>query len=290
VSAFDIVVPTFNRYKELPVFFAKNCALKDLNIHLWIIDDCSPDFDSSIFPEWKNLTVIRLPENKGQAFGRNVAITKGEAPFVISLDDDAWFEDCEKAIKLVEESFDLYPDAGCVMFNVATPNSDYSNVPTGTILPLHVTCGCAYRKGVLSEIEGFSGFLHSGAEETDISLKIYRAGWNIRFSNEIKVFHNFSPVDRTLAWHHKVRFYTARNDLLIVLMYYPPSLVIPFIIGKFVSHLKFAISYNFHIAGTLLTTFKAFVGFLLVSPTAMKARSPLTSSQFSNWRKLKYKL
>jgi len=286
MTQFDIIVPTYNRAKELPFFFERNSALQSAYVHVWIVDDCSPHFDSSVIPLWPNLTLIRLEKNKGQAFARNVAIEKGNAPFIISLDDDAWFENVPRSLEQIEQFFNDYPDAGCQMFNIATPNSFYSNMESGTLLALHVTCGCAYRRQIITGIGGFSEFLHSGAEETDLSIRIYQANSSIRFINEIKVFHNFNPAYRSLTWYRNVRYNTTRNDLLIVLMTYPILLVIPFVLGKFISHLRFAIAYRYKVRRTFLVTMWAFVGFLLLSPKAIEKRNPLTWLQFRHWRGL----
>lgn len=283
---FDIIVPTFNRYKELPLFFKKNEALNKSIFKVWIVDDFSDDYNPQIIPSWDNLIFLRQESNKGQAFARNVAIRKGTYPYVISLDDDAWFEDAELAVNELNRLFDTYPDAGCVMFNIATPDSSYSTLSTGTTLPLHVTCGCAYRREVLEQINGFSEFLHSQAEETDISLRIYQANWSIIFSNEIRVFHNFSPGLRTLQWYYNARHNTTRNDLLVVVMYFPLLLVGPFLIGKYIGHLRYAIITRQAVFITVGYTVKALISFAKLLPEALKKRKPLTINQFNCWRDL----
>ena len=285
-KVFDIIVPTYNRYPELPEFFKRNAAIQHAPAQLWVIDDCSTHFDPSAIPKWDNLTFIRLEKNRGQAFIRNTAVEKGRAPYIISLDDDAWFEDVSASFTQLEKLFAENPAAGCIMFNIATPNSDYSKMKTGTVLPLHVTCGCAYRRDVLEQIKGFPGFLHSQAEETDISLRIYQADRNIIFANEVKVFHNFSPGSRSLAWYHYIRYNTTRNDMLIVVMYYPMTLILPFLIGKYISHLVFAVTNKVSIFTTFFHTARAVFGFVWLLPVAVRKRRPMTLQQFKEWRLL----
>ena len=283
---FDIIVPTFNRYKELPEFFEKNSALGTSNAELWIVDDCSPMPDIKAIPSWKNIHYIRLEKNQGQAFARNIAIEKSINPYVISLDDDAWFEDAIPSLTQLDELFRQYPDAGCIMFNIATPHTPYSSVVTGTRLPLHVTCGCAYRRVALEQIDGFSGFLHSQAEESDISIRLLQKGWNIYFAREIKVFHNFIPGNRSLSWYYKSRHNTIRNDLLIVLMYYPGLLILPFLAGKYLSHIRYIIRNGVSVGPSLFYVIKAGLNFIRLSPKALKKRKPLTFKRFNEWRGL----
>jgi len=283
---FDIVIPTYNRYAQLPEFFSKNALLEHAPAILWVIDDHSPHFMQAVIPSWINIRFIRLERNNGQAYARNLAIAKGYNQYVISLDDDAWFEDAEMSLNELASLFNTYPGAGCVMFNIATPDSPNATLQTGTILPLHVTCGCAYRREVLEQIKGFSDFLHSQAEETDISLRIYQAGWNIIFSNKIRVFHNFSPGKRTLQWYYDARHNTTRNDLLVVVMYFPALLAVPLLIGKYLSHLKFAVTNRVSIFKTLVYTLKALFSFLKLLPKAIMNRRPLSRTQFRYWRLL----
>jgi len=283
---FDIIIPTYNRYAQLPEFFSRNALLEHAPAVLWIIDDHSPHFIQTVIPSWINIRFIRLERNNGQAYARNLAIAKGDNQYVISLDDDAWFEDAEMSLNELASLFNTYPGAGCVMFNIATPDSPYATIQTGEVLPLHVTCGCAYRREVLEQIHGFSDFLHSQAEETDISLRIYQAGWNIIFSSKIRVFHNFSPGLRTLQWYYNVRHNTTRNDLLVVVMYFPRLLVAPFLVGKYLSHLRYAITTRKSVFKTLGYTVKALLSFVKLLPKAVKNRKPLTLDQFNYWRAL----
>jgi GT2 family glycosyltransferase len=282
----DVIVPTYNRYHALPEFFENNKNLNREDIALWIIDDFSSALDMSVIPPWSNLSFIRLTSNQGQAHARNVAIEKSNGIYIISLDDDAWFENGTIHVDLMIKLFDRYPDAGCMMFNISTPVSPYSLMQEGTMLSMHVTCGCAYRRIALNDVGAFSGFLHSGAEEVDLSFRLYRAGWSIRFAREIKVFHDFVPHVRSLAWYYNVRHNTTRNDLLIVVMYYPLLLILPFVAGKYFSHLRFAVNNKVSIIKALLYTILALFDFFRLVPQAIRRRKPLSFNKFRYWRAL----
>lgn len=283
-SRFDIVVPTYNRYGELGAFFRNNEVLRAPMAKIWLVDDASTAYNPEVLPAWDNLFHLRMPVNQGQAAVRNYVVENGQAPFVISLDDDAWFEECPDVLQQVEHLFESHPQAGCIMFNVRTPDSSYSERSTGQVIPWHITCGCAYRRRALEDIHGFSGFLHSQAEETDVSIRLYQRGWAIIFSNEIRVFHNFVPRDRSVTWYATARYYTTRNDLLIVMMYYPALLVAPFLAGKFLSHTIFAVRNKMAIFTTLGYTVKAMFSFFLMIPEALRHRRPLVWNQFWSWR------
>lgn len=282
-SFFDIVVPTYKRCAELPVFFDQNKDLQFAPCRIFLIDDGTPGFDPDVVPAWANLLLIRFSENRGQSAARNAGIAAGTSPYVISLDDDAWFEQVGSSFSELVRLFEANDRVGCIMFNIATPTSGYSTLQTLTELPLHITCGCAYRRSVLAFVGGFSEFLHSGGEETDLSLKIYQAGYRIVFCEGVKVHHNFMPAARSLSWYLNTREKTVRNDLLTVWMYYPWWAIPVFLPGKFISHLLFAIKNKWSIGKTLWRTATAASGFLFLLPEAWKNRRPLSSNQFRFW-------
>jgi hypothetical protein len=94
------------------------------------------------------------------------------------------------------------------------------------------------------------------------------------------------PKQRTIDWYKMARFYTTRNDLLIVLMYFPSIVVVPFLAGKFLSHMVFGVRNKMAIFVTLLYTMKALFSMILLVPEAMKRRQPMTWEQFLNFRSL----
>ncbi|MBW4890084.1 glycosyltransferase [Mucilaginibacter sp. HMF5004] len=283
---FDIIVPTYNRYDILPEFFANLEAIDKTLYTLWLIDDCSPKKDASIVPAWDNIRYIQLPENIGQAGARNYAIKNGNAPYVISLDDDAWFVAGSQDLKVIAEAFSTYPDAGCLMFNIATPKTDYIGDVDGLLLPLHVTCGCAYRRNALEQIGGFNSKIHSGAEETDISLKLYRANWDIRSLYSVHVYHKFDPGERSVDWYLDVRYKTTRNSLIIAYLYYPALSLIWVLPGRALSHIVFAIKTGVARGKTISITINAIFAFIGRIPSLRKDRMPLSQQQFKKWTAL----
>jgi GT2 family glycosyltransferase len=281
---FDIIVPTYNRYSLLPLFFKKLEPLDREQYTLWLIDDASPLIDESIIPVWHNIRFIKLSQNIGQAGARNVAIEKGDAPYLISLDDDAWFETADHIFEDITKGFHDYSDAGCLMFNIATPNTNYKPPKNGIELPLHVTCGCAYRREAIVKIGGFSSILQGQVEETDISIRLIKEGYKIKSYYSVKVFHDFDPSTRSLQWYLNIRFKNTRNDLAVVYMNYPFPQVILHLFGKALSHLKFSVTYRKSIIFAFVTTIKGVLAFLIWLPKLR--RKPMKVAEFGYWRSL----
>ena len=221
----DIIVPTYNRSDDIKKFVDE--ILKQTYPHfcVYIIDDHG-ECDLSWLTEFHDkISYKRLSKNQGQATARNVAIKEGIGDIIISLDDDAWFYEDDNAIEKVVNYFEQPNNTGCLMFDILEPGKewlgDIRGLKNNEEIGSHITCGCAYQRKALDKIEGFNEFFHSGAEESDISLKLIYFGYNLVFSRKIRVFHNYNGSERSRKWYNKVRYNTTRNDLLIVLMYFP---------------------------------------------------------------------
>lgn len=285
MKLFDIIVPTYKRFETLPRFFDKLMVLPNDQYTLWLVDDHSPNPNIQIVPEAPHVQYIRLDQNTGQAGARNYAIALGKAPYVISLDDDAWFEPNHDILETIQKAFDQYPDTGCLMFNIKTPNSDYLETVNGKELAIHVTCGCVYRRSALNDIQGFSSILKGMGEETDLSLKLLKKEWKIRSLYSIKVYHDFDPDQRSLDWYLKIRYMNTRNDLAIVYMHYPLAKLFLYLPGKAFNHLKYAVTKGIVPIRTLAITLKGCVDFLFLINKL--ERNPMSLHDFNYWKGLR---
>ncbi len=283
---FDIIVPTYNRYTALPDFFKKIDVLDKALYTLWIIDDCSPDKDVTVIPDWENIRFIQLEKNIGQAGARNFAIDRGTAPYIISLDDDAWFTNGSTDLGVIANAFEKYQDTGCLMFNVETPKTSYEEDVDGKLLPLHVTCGCAYRRTALKQIGGFNSIIQGQGEESDISLKLYKANWQIRSLYSLHVYHDFNPDMRTAKWYLGIRYKETRNCLIVAYINYPMLSLFWALPGKALSQLVYSMKKREPFGSSFIVTLQAVFSFIGLIPTIHKNRSPLSVEQFKEWRML----
>lgn len=287
IPLIDIIVPTYNRRSDIKRFVQEIQKQRYSNYHIYIVDDCGEEEIQDTIPDSTLFTYTRLTKNKGQAYARNVAIEKGKGEILVSLDDDAWFDSDAFALDKIVKYFHKYPDMGCLMLNVKLPSTSYNTtLSPGEEIGLHITCGCAYTRKALKEIGMFNGMLHSGAEETDISLRLVRLNYQIRFAPDIKVFHNFQEKPRGKQWYHNVRYNTTRNDLLTVMLYYPTKYIPIYFAGKTINHIKFALTNNYHRLSTVFKTLEAVGASIGMMFKYSRKRKALTSSQFARWRAL----
>jgi GT2 family glycosyltransferase len=292
----DIIVPTYNRPDDIKRFIKEVLNQNYPNFSVYIIDDHGEDDLDWVSRVDHRIKFFRLNKNLGQSAARNFAIEKSEAEIIVSLDDDAWFFDDPDSLRKIVDYFQYDSTIGCVMFDVLEPNtvwlSKQRNIKDKEEIGSHITCGCAYRKSSLMKIGGFSNFFHSGAEETDISLKLINSGSKLIFGEKIKVFHNYNGGERSREWYNKVRHNTTRNDLLIVIMYYPLLLKIPFLLGKYFSHIKFSVfnkrSNTIDQLTATLYTIKSIFSFFKAMPIALKNTNSMKFSTFQKWYKIKW--
>lgn len=287
----DIIVPTYNRKNDLQRFISEINKQTYQNFYVYIIDDCSVEPLYDIIPEDKKFNYIRLNENKGQAEARNIGISAGKGQIVISMDDDAWFYNDTQALQKIQSYFANNLDLGCLMFDILEPQkkwlSDDRQLGDLQLLGSHITCGCAYSRIALEKINGFSGFFHSGAEETDLSLRLIKANFSIRFGKYIKVFHNYLPGTRSSSWYYQLRKNTTRNDLFIVILHFPGPYTFFYFLAKSISHLWYSLTHR----NSILAFYASLIGIsqaIIKLPRLLVKRTPLSKKQFLKWLKIRW--
>lgn len=287
----DIIVPTYNRAEEIKKFMAEIQKQTYPHFKVYIVDDCSTETIAHLIPQDDRFNYIRLDKNEGQASARNYGIEAGKGELIISMDDDAWFYNDTEALYKISDYFKDDREIGCLMFDILEPEkkwlSEQLALKDNQVIGSHITCGCTYTRKALIQINGFNGFFHSGAEETDISLRLIKNNFKIKFGDKIKVFHNYLPQKRNRKWYYQLRKNTTRNDLYIVVLHFPSNKKFIYFWGKFISHLKFSITNRQPITasvGSIAGLFQAIVKL----PYLFKRKSNLTNEQFSNWLKIRW--
>ena len=93
-------------------------------IQVICIDDASTDSSHSIIEDfvWRDSRIeyIQLPENKGQAYARNVGLRQAKGKYICFLDSDDLFD--VKALELVVNVFREHAKTDCVLFHLLNAN------------------------------------------------------------------------------------------------------------------------------------------------------------------------
>jgi GT2 family glycosyltransferase len=151
------------------------------------------------------------PENLGVAKGRNYAIQKGKAPYLIMLDDDAVLQnkDClNNLLKEFENNISLRPKA-IISFKVlyfenlqmqvnALPHKRFNEYKDKSSFETYYYAGGAHavRRDVISILGMYPNDFFYGMEEYDLSYRILEAGYSICYSDKIIMLHKESPLGR----------------------------------------------------------------------------------------------
>lgn len=151
------------------------------------------------------------PENLGVARGRNYAIKKGTAPFLIMLDDDAVLQNKDCLVNLLNE-FDtanterpkaivsfkvLYYDTLEMQKN-ALPHKRFEEYKDKSFFETYYYAGGAHavKRKVIEELDYYPEDFFYGMEEYDLSYRLLNAGYSIMYSDRIVMLHKESPLGR----------------------------------------------------------------------------------------------
>ena len=156
------------------------------------------------------------PDNKGVSGGRNYAIKKSTAPFLIFLDDDALFKN-KAALVNIQLALNNNPKTGILAFKVyyydtgemqknAFPHKQFVQRKDLPHFETAYFSGCAHaiRKTVFDKVKYYPEDFFYGMEEYDLSYRAINAGYTIEYTNTIEVLHKESPLGR-IPGEEKIR-------------------------------------------------------------------------------------
>lgn len=234
MNSFDIVILSWNRQQETLRLLGSIRAQNRDDYHIWIVDQGS---DGSCIAALREAlaedvpaTMIELGENTGVARGRNIGMQAGTAPFVISIDNDAYFESRD-AFERVKASFADNRNLGAISFRIGeagTGSISKSSWPFGPSVPYSQVSPClvaqfggtahALRREALGQTSLYDEKLFFYWEELDLSYQLINAGYQILYDPDVKVIHAHSPIGR-MEWQERRYYYLVRNGLYVRFKY-----------------------------------------------------------------------
>lgn len=280
----SIVVPSYNRGMAARDTLTKCLALHPRAKEIVLVDDHSDRESEEILRrlalENSCIRHIRLPENGGQGIARSVGFAAASGKYIVSLDDDSWFMESD-GLQRVWNRMERLPVCGILAFSLFSPGLEIT-APSDEILLVsdHLTCGAAYRADVLRKTGYHLAFLRFVGEESDLSLKVRDAGFEVIKDHDIRVFHDYDPARRAPESLARVCRFSVRNDLARTIVYFPWAML-PFLLPwKIFSHLRAGVD-----KGYLGPTCEGYWEFMRICPAALRHRSPV--SMVTAWRYLK---
>ena len=242
----SIVVLNYNGVEWLPKCFASLQAQTIVEqMEVIMVDNCSTDASvptaRALFADFPMACIVRNQSNLGFCEGNNVGARAAQGRYVFFLNNDTWLErDCmellldgtEQAGAVAATPYVLnYPDNtfqdfGFYGFDIFGLPS--SSVPVTATREIFIPGGCSYliRKDVFMQVGQFDGEYFIYSDDTDLSWRVWIAGYRIAGIYPAKVHHrgaagvNPQGGIQTVEFRttDRKRFLTNRNSLLTLLV------------------------------------------------------------------------
>lgn len=216
----SVVIITHNRLNELIACLnSVSCQTFD-GFEIVLVDNGSIDGTPEIVEKkYSEVRVIRLPNNEGVPGARNIGAVNAKGDLLFFLDDDAIIE--KGILKKISDRFNKDQSISVIACNLVDNenqpliNRKYdkeyhtADFPGGAVV---------IKKDLFQKLGYYPKDFFYAAEEADLSLRIYNAGFYIKYCPEILVCHNISASER-FSWRRI--YYCTRNNIWVAWKYLP---------------------------------------------------------------------
>ncbi|MDD3722646.1 MAG: glycosyltransferase family 2 protein [Lutibacter sp.] len=286
----SILIVSKNRKKELEFTLRVLERFLDLSIHevLVFLDGCTDDSELlQIQFDWVKWVVSE--KSIGASAARHQLYPKAQGQFLIGLDDDAHPLNIDFILQS-KTIFEKYPNVGIIAFQEIKGvfNCDEEALRQVSInedefyTNEFIGCGFAIRKEVYESIDGFPPWVDIYGEESCVAIEVLSKGYDIIYSNKIKVNHRVNIAERKLLGQDYFRFgKQLKNTTFYYLVYYPfPLLKILKLYGH--NFKKYALMDLRYFKVFFITIFEVVKGL----PKVLKYRSPVDKKVLKKIRSL----
>ncbi len=216
-------IPTYSRgervFQPIERILACDTAPAEIIVH---VDASNGVLKQRLAEAFPSVKVISSTHRVGPGGGRHRCLLAGRHEVFASFDDDSWPVDDDYFARLIRHVQDS-PEAACFATVIAQRNEMMPPLrETSEIVTDYTGCGYAVRASVYRTLPGFVDRPDAyGLEERDLSLQLHTAGQQIRFCNDLRVFH-----DTELTHHNRpeITAATIQNAALLAWLRYPISL------------------------------------------------------------------
>ncbi|MET0390469.1 MAG: glycosyltransferase [Polyangiales bacterium] len=225
----DIIILDWNRPDSTILAIRSALAQTGVDRTIWVVDQGSePAHRARLARFCEDHPEVKthwLGRNVGVAAGRNIASALGDAPYIVSLDNDAVFGDNECVARAITR-FEAQPELGAVAFRVLDADTgsehaywDYPQALLHAEIPsFEVTRflggGHAMRREAFECAGRYDERLFFGGEERDVAWRMLNKGYKLRLFRDLAVLH-MSVTDSKLQWNDRRYFFLVRNSLYI---------------------------------------------------------------------------
>jgi GT2 family glycosyltransferase len=243
----SIIVISYNRREQIRGTLSNLLNENYPNYEVVVVDNGSQDGSAEMISrEFPSVRLIKMPRNVGCPNARNIGFVNAEGAIIVLIDDDAVFE--KNWMTKVVEKFSKEP-------KVAVLAAKILNYYTKEVCNWHyhkdaaqfadtefevyqfVGCAAAIRKSVLDEVGLFPEEIFMNGEESDLSIRIMDAGYEIRYYPGLVAYHKLPAGASNRPSKDKAgrraknainfywKFYPVPVALIVSTLIIPPTLI-----------------------------------------------------------------
>ena len=201
---YSIIVPVYDRPDEINKLLESLSAQTVKPFELVIVEDGSKERCDHLLGRYRSFFTIRyfFKENEGRSVARNYGMERATGDYLLFFDSDvilppAYFENLERAMAAGYCDCFGGPDAADDSFSPmqkAVSHSMTSFWTTGGIrggkVVMEKFCPRTFNMGFSKEVyKAVGGFNDMLGEDIDLSLRIRKAGFEVRLIREVFVYH-----------------------------------------------------------------------------------------------------
>src|SRR5262245_48313946 len=224
----SIIIVNWHRLADVLVGLEHLSQVDYPDLEVIVVDSGSTDGSAEALRVRGGVEVVEMGRNVGPARARNVGAGRATGKYLLFLDSDAVL--AKHGLKHLVQRMERSPEvgaAGCKIINAYTrgidqwiyAESQHTHHAREFETYAFSTAGALVRASAMQEAGGFWEDLFIYNEDTDLSLRIIRAGYHIIFYPGLRVYHRASPSGRLgngSFWYHQ-----SRNWIWMFYRYYP---------------------------------------------------------------------
>lgn len=195
--AVTVLIVTKNRQSFVAFIVSRLLSILRFDDEIVLIDDGS-EIPITLPASSPQIRLIRHDHSVGQVPRRNQGVVEARNECILQLDDDAWpverdcLDSCERAILLhgAVGAFALpihyHWAKGTDECGRRDVRWDGSNLQRDVAF---MGCGAIIRRSAFLKAGGYPDYCSHGYEESVLSMRLHRCGYQVRFLNTLRIIH-----------------------------------------------------------------------------------------------------
>ncbi|MBW1863321.1 MAG: glycosyltransferase [Deltaproteobacteria bacterium] len=217
-----VIVPAYNAQKTLPKLLDSLSNQSYSDFEVIVVDDYSQDYTPQIVQSYP-CSLIRLSENHGPAYCRNIGAKNAKGDILVFTDSDCRVD--RYWLEIIQEIFNKYNTEAIMGRLVLMPSSVLGDsisalgFPAGGAVGFDKiwkvdkkgftdslsSCNCAIKKDIFWKVGGFDeSFPYAGGEDSLLAYNLRGANYKIKYCPDVLVYHEARNSMRSfIKWQFK---------------------------------------------------------------------------------------